>query len=104
MIGIHITNGPRVGQFEDIDAPPDWTDAACRDEDPEIWFPKPKPGRETDYSIPREICAACPIRERCLEYAMQREGSRAADSRWGMWGGLTGIERANLARRRRRAK
>jgi WhiB family redox-sensing transcriptional regulator len=35
----------------------------------------------------KSICAACPVRLRCLEYAI------AADERYGIWGGLNNDER-----------
>ena len=40
----------------------------------------------------KSICAACPVRQRCLEYAI------AADERYGIWGGLTKDERRMLRR------
>jgi len=38
-----------------------------------------------------EICAACPIREQCLEVGMQDD-----DIRYGIWGGLLSGERLAL--------
>ena len=40
----------------------------------------------------KSICAACPVRQRCLEYAI------AADERYGIWGGLTKDERRTVRR------
>ena len=48
------------------------------------------------YEIGREICNGCPIREECLEGAMERR------ERYGMWGGLIPIERRRIERRNRR--
>ncbi len=48
------------------------------------------------YDKAREICAACPVRAQCEEYAL------ANKERYGMWGGLTPIERRRIERRERR--
>lgn len=73
-------------------APGDWnTRGLCADEDPELFFPsRCDPGTK-----PRKICAACPVRNECLNYAT------AADE-FGIWGGLDQQERRNLKRRQRR--
>lgn len=67
--------------------------AACRDEDPELFFP---PGRgDTAYAqveAAKRICLGCPVREPCLTYAL------ATRQREGIWGGLTGLERDQLLR------
>lgn len=63
----------------------DWTLAGCLG-DPEAMY-------EDDaaaVAYNRRVCAACPIRQACLQ--------RALDLRepWGMWGGLTAAERGRL--------
>jgi WhiB family redox-sensing transcriptional regulator len=68
-------------------------DAACRDADTSVFFP----ASEHDAGPAKEICAACPVREACLEYALE---TRPAD---GVWGGLTPIERHRMIRRRQKA-
>ena len=50
------------------------------------------------YERGRAVCEQCPIRERCLEVAMSNR------ERYGMWGGLTPLERRRIERRERRAK
>jgi WhiB family redox-sensing transcriptional regulator len=61
-----------------------WMDGArCAQADPEEWFPHP--GEHS--TAAKAICADCPIRERCLEYA------RAEEIPYGTWGGLTAAER-----------
>jgi WhiB family redox-sensing transcriptional regulator len=57
--------------------------AACRGTDLEVFFPKR--GESADSA--RRICAACPVRRACLDYAIS---NRITD---GIWGGLTGRER-----------
>lgn len=50
------------------------------------------------YEEARQICSACPMRELCLEYAMTHR------IRFGMYGGLTPIERRRIERRDRRKR
>lgn len=61
--------------------------AACRGHDPELWFPFT--GEETQ---PKRVCAACPVRAACLQYALD------TGQRYGVWGGLTEDERRELPR------
>ena len=37
--------------------------------------------------VAKSLCAECPIRKDCLEYAVE------AQEEWGIWGGLTSRER-----------
>lgn len=48
------------------------------------------------YEEARAICAQCPIREKCKDFAIENK------ERWGMWGGTTPIERRRVERRDRR--
>ena len=69
-----------------------WRDeAACRGLDTEVFFPLSD--EEADEA--KAICATCPVREECLEFALL---TRQDD---GVWGGLTEAERRRLRRRRR---
>jgi len=69
-------------------------DAACRDEDPELFFPVSETGPGArQVAAAKAVCARCPVRERCLGYAV----SNALDH--GIFGGLTNGERRSLARR-----
>ena len=75
-----------------------WTDeAACRGEDPELFFPLGL-GHEFSGQIRRAkaICGRCPVREDCLLTALGRP------DRYGIFGGLTEDERAKLRRNDRR--
>jgi WhiB family transcriptional regulator, redox-sensing transcriptional regulator len=70
----------------------EWRDgAACRGLDTNVFFPLTD--EEADEA--KAICAACPVREECLEFALL---TRQDD---GVWGGLTETERRRLRRRRR---
>ena len=72
----------------------DWfDDAACREIDTDIFFPT----SEAQADEAKAICAVCPVREECLEYALE---IRPGD---GVWGGLTATERHRLIRRRQKA-
>lgn len=82
--------------------------AACEGMDQTLWFP-PKgwtAGREVGnredgpYALAREVCDECPVRERCLEYAIAYEGRAGENERGGMWGGKTPRERHEIARKR----
>lgn len=70
-----------------------WRDKGlCRGADPEIFFPLDS----DDAAEAKEICARCPVREACSEYAI------ANHERIGVWGGLTERERRRLVRQRRK--
>jgi WhiB family transcriptional regulator, redox-sensing transcriptional regulator len=63
--------------------------AICAGEDPEIFFPTcGDPG-----AAARKVCANCPVRLDCLEYAIDADEV-------GIWGGLDQEERRNLQRER----
>ena len=68
-------------------------DAACRGADIDLFFPV----SEDDAGPAKEICATCPVREACLEWAM------ATHQEDGIFGGMTATERRRLRRRRRSA-
>ena len=68
--------------------------AACRGLDPMIFYP----ATDEDAEVAKAICAACPVREDCLEHAIdEREHN-------GVWGGATERERQRIIRRRRRQR
>jgi WhiB family transcriptional regulator, redox-sensing transcriptional regulator len=60
--------------------------AACRGADLDLFFP----GRGESAEPARQVCAACPVRQPCLDYAV----SNAITD--GIWGGLTERERRAL--------
>jgi WhiB family redox-sensing transcriptional regulator len=68
-------------------------DAACRDADTSIFFPE----TDDEAAAALALCAACPVREACLEFALI---TRQDD---GVWGGMTETERKRLRRRRQEA-
>ena len=71
--------------------------AACSDEDPELFFPISAKGAGLAQAAEaKAVCAGCPVRDACLDYAL------ATDQRAGIWGGLTEEERHSLRRITRR--
>jgi WhiB family redox-sensing transcriptional regulator len=75
----------------------DWmTDAACRTEDPEVFFAVSEVGpgaRQTAQA--RAVCARCPVRSECLGYALDNGLDH------GVFGGTTADERRRLVRAKR---
>ena len=64
-----------------------WRDeAACLGADPELFFPPERRGAAQARKA-KAICAGCPVRTECLEYAV-RHGER-----FGVWGGTAEEER-----------
>lgn len=82
----------------------DWRKvAACRDTDPELFFPVGTTGHAIDQiEAARAVCLTCEAREPCLEFAL------ATNQESGVWGATSEEERrklrqAWLAARRQRA-
>ena len=73
----------------------DWRHRArCRDVDPELFFPVGTTGpAEAQVQSAKAICALCPVREECLQWALDT----AQDA--GVWGGLSEEERRRCPRR-----
>jgi WhiB family transcriptional regulator, redox-sensing transcriptional regulator len=69
-----------------------WDQAACREMDTRRFFAEP--GERHATAQAKLICGGCPVRARCLEYAIG-EGITA-----GVWGGLDARERLLLRNRR----
>jgi WhiB family redox-sensing transcriptional regulator len=63
----------------------------CRNESPSTFFPSDGVGVE----IARRICAGCPVRESCLEYALANRIDH------GVFGGCSERERRRILKRRR---
>jgi WhiB family transcriptional regulator, redox-sensing transcriptional regulator len=64
-------------------------EAACRGLDPELFYAE---GGAAVAKV-KSVCAACPLRAKCLEWAIARE-------EFGVWGGTTARERAQIRRQR----
>ncbi|MCX4445267.1 WhiB family transcriptional regulator [Streptomyces sp. NPDC087866] len=71
--------------------------AACRDEDPDLFFPIGSTGPAlVQVEEAKAVCRRCPVQEECLRWALENN----QDS--GVWGGLGENERRALKRRSRR--
>ncbi|MEU3285490.1 WhiB family transcriptional regulator [Streptomyces longwoodensis] len=67
--------------------------AACRDTDPETFFPSAGRSGDHDPEAPaKRVCARCPVSRDCLREALRHEEST------GIWGGLNVRERRELLR------
>ena len=71
------------------DGDADWRDPAlCAEVDPAIFFP----GKGGSDKQAKAVCAACPSKGPCLEFALDH------DEEFGIFGGLTRAERERLGR------
>jgi len=67
------------------------TEGKCREIPPAVFFPNDGVGVE----VARRICADCPVKQPCLEYALRSRIDH------GVWGGTSERERRRIARQRR---
>jgi WhiB family redox-sensing transcriptional regulator len=63
--------------------------AACRDAEPDLFFP----GSKADEARAKALCAICPVRSECYEYSLE------ARETFGVWGGLNEKQRRMRLRR-----
>jgi WhiB family transcriptional regulator, redox-sensing transcriptional regulator len=78
----------------------DWRQqAACLDEDPELFFPVGTTGPALEQvEQAKQVCRSCVVIEECLEWALQSNQDA------GVWGGLSEDERRTLRRSRQRRR
>lgn len=78
----------------------DWRHrAACRDEDPELFFPVGNSGPALlQIAEAKTVCRRCPVLSGCLSWALE-SGQDA-----GVWGGMSEDERRALKRRNARTR
>ncbi len=76
----------------------DWRHrAACRDEDPELFFPVGTSGPALLQIAEAKIaCRRCPVSTKCLNWAL------ASGQDTGVWGGMSEDERRAVKRRNAR--
>ncbi|MFJ3213833.1 WhiB family transcriptional regulator [Streptomyces flaveolus] len=87
----------RISHLPATDLPvnPNWrARAACRTEDPDLFFPVGNTGPAL-YQIEeaKAVCRRCPVMERCLQWALD------SGQEHGVWGGLSEDDRRRLKRR-----
>lgn len=86
------SNARWTGAPETVPVTPDWRqEAACKGLDPDLWYPE----RGDLLVMAREVCARCPVRGECLDFALT-EGEK-----FGVWGGMSERERRILRAKRR---
>jgi len=80
----------------------DWmASAKCQGVPLDVMFPNCRGhGSETAVAHAKAVCAGCPVRRECLEYALSFSGF---EDMVGVFGGLTPGERRRLRRERRAA-
>lgn len=97
--GVEVAcRGESGGNIGSVSAPrgrwivTDWRErAACRDEDPELFFPIGATGPALDQAErAKAVCRRCPVIDQCLAWAL----TTGQDA--GIWGGLTEQERREL--------
>ncbi len=73
---------------------PEWRiDAACRDTDPDLFFPVGTTGPAIDQiEAAKNVCFECHATEKCLQFALETN----QDS--GVWGGTSEEERRQMRR------
>jgi WhiB family redox-sensing transcriptional regulator len=76
----------------------DWRHAAaCRTEDPELFFPKGNTGPALwQIEEAKQVCRRCDVREQCLSWALDMGQDH------GVWGGMSEDERRALKRKNTR--
>lgn len=73
----------------------DWRElSACRDSDPELFFPIGTTGIALDQiELAVAICGICNVQEECLQYALE------TNQEAGVWGGFPEDDRRRLRKR-----
>ncbi len=66
----------------------------CREHDAELWFAE----STADVELAKSLCRECPLREGCLEGAVERREP------WGVWGGEVFVEGVVVPRKRGRGR
>lgn len=66
------------------------SEGICGQTDPESWFPE----KGSSTADAKSVCMGCPVRARCLEYALRNR------EKFGVWGGKSERERRRIAKER----
>ena len=94
-----ITDAPTPGTGTGLDLDADFDQVIsslipCRRNDAELWFAE----REAEVEQAKALCRSCPVRQGCLEGALERREP------WGVWGGEVFVDGAIVARKRGRGR
>lgn len=69
--------------------------SACRDSDPDVFFPIGSTGPALEQiETAQRICTACTVRDECLDFALE------TNQEAGIWGGITEEERRKVRKAR----
>lgn len=74
-------------------------DAACLDQPMQVFFPVGRGTGEERWDAAKAICARCTVQAQCLNLVIKLEEH---DDRWGVFGGLTPMERRVVRMERRK--
>lgn len=67
-------------------------DALCSQTDPEVFFPSHRGGTVKTAEAAKRICAQCPVQAQCFDYSLR------AKEPWGVWGGVSEVERRRITK------
>lgn len=70
-------------------------DAACVGYPDDVFFPPPGKQPNRTVGLAKQVCAGCTVQIQCLTMALDLERD-ASSRRYGIYGGLTPIERIRL--------
>lgn len=95
--------GVRTRQIPELNIP-DLPGAACKDHpDPDLFFPGPGQGGRQKRDKAIAICEGCPVREACLEVALEWDRNHEPiDWTYGVWGGTTRDDRKKMLKEKNR--
>lgn len=82
----HGQRTPIAASLHDGEFPAWMDDGLCAQTDPALFFPESGESPR----LARSICAACPVRDLCLAWALEH------DERFGVWAGTTPTQRKKL--------
>jgi WhiB family redox-sensing transcriptional regulator len=74
-------------------------DAACLSAGTEIFFPSGRGTGEDRWDAAKAICRSCTVKRHCLNLVINLEEH---DDRWGVFGGLSPMERRAMRQERKR--
>jgi WhiB family redox-sensing transcriptional regulator len=83
-----------LGQLHDTAGGIDESQLPCRINNPELWFAE----SPTDVEFAKTLCVDCPVRELCLDGALERREP------WGVWGGQLFLQGVVIPRKRPRGR
>ena len=77
----------------------DWMEkASCAQVGGDMWYAEE--GQPLHIKRAKAVCAECPVRMQCLDYAMRHEAANERTTvRYGIFGGLTPHQRNQLAKK-----